>query len=58
MLTRMVTSWTQSAINAVSASDRAGVNYQIYAEKILGHSEDGKAWTMQMIDRLPSNERR
>ena len=50
--------WTQSAINALSASDRAGVNHQIYAEKILGHSEDGKAWTMQMIDRLPSNEMR
>lgn len=50
--------WTQSAINALSASDRAGVNHQIYCEKTLGHSEDGKAWTMQMIDRLPSNEMR
>jgi hypothetical protein len=40
----------------MSPSDRAIVEHQNYCEEIIGHDESGKAWTMQMVDALPSKE--
>ena len=35
-------------------SDRAVLAHQHYCEEIVGHSEDGKGWTEQMLDALDS----
>lgn len=37
-------------------SDQIVVDHQKYCEEIIGHDESGKAWTMQMVDALPSKD--
>lgn len=40
----------------LTPSEQAVIDHQIYCEKIIGHDESGKGWTMQEVDALPSKE--
>ena len=46
----------EPAQSVLTPSEQAVIDHQIYCEKIIGHDESGKGWTMQMVDALPSKE--
>lgn len=43
-------------LSLLSRSEQAIYQHQQYCEKVIGHDESGRAWTMQQVDALPSKE--
>ena len=43
-------------VSLLTPSEAAIYRHQQYFEKIIGHDESGRGWTMQEIDALPSKE--
>jgi hypothetical protein len=43
-------------VSLLTPSEQAVYKHQQYCEKIIGHDESGRGWTMQQVDALPSKE--
>jgi hypothetical protein len=54
--TRYTDAQVVDPVSLLTPSEQAVYKHQQYCEKIIGHDESGRGWTMQEIDALPSKD--